>query len=62
MWKELFEYFNCNIIVINNDEDDDKGLFTDIISLLHCFSMRMYSKRRKRKLQLVKEVLENDID
>ena len=62
MWKELFEYFNCNIIVINNDEDDDNGLFTDIISLLHCFSMRMYSKRRKKKLQLVKEVLENDIE
>ena len=62
MWKELFEYFNCNIIVINNDEDDDNGLFSDIISLLHCFSMRMYSKRRKKKLQLVKEVLENDIE
>lgn len=62
IWKELFEYFNCNIIVINNDEDDDKGLFADIISLLHCFSMRMYSKRRKKKLQLVKDVLENDIE
>lgn len=62
MWKELFEYFNCNIIVINNDEDDDNGLFVDIISLLHCFSMRMNSKRRKKKLQLVKEVLENDIE
>ena len=62
MWKELFEYFNCNIIVINNDEDDDKGLFEDIISLLHNFSIRMNSKRRKKKLQLVKEVLENDIE
>ena len=62
IWKELFEYFNCNIIVINNDDDDDKGLFIDIISLLHCFSMRMYSKRRKKKLQLVKDILENDIE
>ena len=62
MWKELFEYFNCNIIVINNDEDDDNGLFSDKISLLHCLSTRMYSKRRKKKLQLVKEVLENDIE
>ena len=62
MWKELFDYFNCNIIVINNDDDDDKGLFIDIISLLHCFSMRMYSKRRKKKLQLVKDILENDIE
>ena len=62
MWKELFEYFNCNIIVINNDEDDDNGLFVDITSLLHGFSMRMYSKRRKKKLQLVKDVLENDTE
>jgi predicted site-specific integrase-resolvase len=62
MWKELFEYFNCNIIVINNDEDDDNGLFADIISLLHYLSMRINSKRRKKKLQLVKEVLENDIE
>ena len=62
MWKELFEYFNCNIIVINNDEDDDNGLFADIISLLHYLSMRINSKHRKKKLQLVKEVLENDIE
>lgn len=62
MWKELFEYFNCTIIVINNVEDDDNGLFADITSLLHCFSMRICSKRRKKKLQLVKEVLENDIE
>lgn len=58
MWKELFEEFNCSIIVMNEEEDDDKGIFTDIISLIHCFSMRMYSKRRKRKLELIKEDLE----
>ena len=61
MWKELFEYFNCNIIVINNDEDDDNGLFVDITSLLRGVSMQMCSKQKKKKLQLVKDVLENDI-
>jgi len=62
MWKELFEYFNCNIIVINEDkektESEEKEIFEDIISLIHCFAMKMYSKRRKNKLKMIKENLE----
>ena len=58
MWKELFNEFDCNIIVINDIEDDDKGIFADIISLLHCFAMKMCSKRRKRKIEIIKEDLE----
>jgi len=61
MWKELCSEFGCNIIVINGDEEDDKGIFNDIISLLHCFSMKMYSKRRKKKIELIKEDLTNDL-
>lgn len=60
MWKELFEEFNCTIIVMNEIEDDDKGIFADIISLLHCFTMRLYSKRRKRKLEIIEEDLKNE--
>ena len=58
MWKELFNEFDCEIIVMNEIEDDDKGIFADIISLLHCFTMKMYSKRRKRKMEIIKEDLE----
>ena len=60
MWKELFDEFNCSIIVMNEDEDedDDKGIFADIISIIHCFSTRMYSKRGRKKLELIKEDLE----
>lgn len=58
MWKELFNEFDCEIIVMNEIEDDDKGIFADIISLLHCFAMKMYSKRRKRKMEIIKEDLE----
>lgn len=61
MWKELCSEFGCEIIVINDVEEDDKGVFNDIISLLHCFSMKMYSKRRKKKIELVKDDLINDI-
>ena len=62
MWKELFEYFNCSIIVINEDqektESEEKEIFEDIISLIHCFAIKMYSKRRKNKLKMIEENLE----
>lgn len=65
MWKELFKSFNCDIIVMNdileNNDNDDKEIFEDIISLIHCFAMKMYSKRRKNKLKLIEENLEVDI-
>ena len=65
MWKQLFENFSCQLIVVNNDdtsnENDEKEIFNDIISMLHFFAMKMYSSRRKKKLSLVKEDLENEI-
>lgn len=65
MWKELFESYNCNIIVMNDDIDNsesaEKEIFEDIISLIHCFSMKMYSKRRKNKLKMIKENLEVEL-
>ena len=65
MWKQLFENFSCQLIVANNDdtsnENDEKEIFNDIISMLHCFAMKMYSSRRKKKLSLVKEDLEHEI-
>ena len=64
LWKNLFKQFNCNLIVVNetqNNETEEKEIFTDIISLLHCFAMRMFSSRRKKKISLVKEDLENEI-
>lgn len=61
MWKELFLHFNCEIIVINEIDDDERGIFEDIISMLHCFAMKMYSNRRKRKLKLIAEDIENEL-
>ena len=46
---------------ITTSENEEKEIFSDIISLLHCFAMRMYSSRRKKKITLVKEDLENEI-
>lgn len=55
---ELFEYlfknYGTEIEVISdetNPETDEEELFEEIVSLLHCFSMREYSHRRaERKL------------
>ena len=62
MWKELFEYYNCNLIVLNEDkektENEENEIFEDIISLIHCFTMKMHSKRRKNKLKMIEENLE----
>ena len=65
MWKQLFKQFSCELIVANSDEKPDdngeKEIFEDIISILHCFAMRMSSARRKKKITLVEEDLKNEI-
>jgi len=61
MWKSICDECDCKIIILNNPDSDEQEIFEDIISLLHCFSMKMYSKRRKKKLELIKEDLKNDI-
>ena len=62
-WNEICKEFDCNIVVINNVENEEKEIFQDIISLIHCFDMKMYSKRKRKKLELIEEDLkiENDI-
>lgn len=66
MFERLFLEYKCKIIVINKTEstteDDEKEIFSDIISMLHCFAMKMYSRRRKKKMELIKEDLKNELD
>ena len=54
----LFSYLNLTFrLPMRGTEIVQRG----IISLLHCFAMKMYSKRRKRKLEIVQEELKNEI-
>jgi len=65
LWKSLFKQFDCDLIVVNiynNGDSIEKEIFEDIISMIHCFAMRMYSSRRKKKLQLTSEDLKNEIE
>lgn len=65
MFKNLFETFNCHIIILNELEDSkliEKEIFNEIISLIHCFSVKLYSNRRKEKLKLIQKDLELEND
>lgn len=66
MFERLFLEYNCKIIVINKTEfiaeEDEKKIFSDIISMIHYFAMKMYSRRRKKKMELIKEDLKNELD
>lgn len=60
LFKHLFSKFGVEIIVmseVGSSKLDSEEIFEEIVSLLHCYSMKLYSKRRLAKL---KEVIEDD--
>ena len=51
----LFKKFGVEIVVISevgNKKLDSEEVFEEIIAMLHCYSMEMYSKRRKKTLEI----------
>jgi len=62
LFKHLFDKYNCEIVVmseIGSEKLDSQEIFEEIVSLLHCYSMKFYSKRR---IQRVKEALHDDLE
>jgi predicted site-specific integrase-resolvase len=60
LFKHLFERFNCEIVVmseVGSKKLDSEEIFEEIVSLLHCYSMKLYSKR---KIPKIKEVIADD--
>ena len=54
LFKHLFSKFQCEIIVMSEVGDeklDSKEVFDEIVSLLHCYSMKLYSSRKKTETQ-----------
>ena len=50
----LFKQFGCEIIVISevgNEKLDSHEVMEEIISLMHCFAMKLYSKRKRPIIQ-----------
>ena len=61
LFKYFFEKFGCEIVVISevgSKKLDSAEIFEEIISLLHCYSMEMYSNRRT--VDKIKEALKNE--
>jgi len=60
-FQNICKQFDCNIVVLNNkidEENFEKELTDDIISVIHHFSTKLYSKRRK-KLKKLQELIES---
>lgn len=60
LFYRLFQKYNCEIVImseVGSEKLDRQEIFEEIVSLLHCYSMKFYSKR---KIQKVKEVLTNE--
>ena len=58
LFKHLFLRFNTDIVVmsdIGSSNLDSEEIFEEIVSLLHCYSMKLYSKKHINK---VKELLD----
>jgi len=54
-FERLFKRFGTEIVVVSevgNKKLDAEEVFEEIVSLLHCFSMKHYSKRRDEKLEV----------
>ena len=59
LFKHLFLRFNTQIIVVSdvgNNKLDSEEIFEEIVSLLQCYSMQLYSNRNKAK---IKEIITN---
>lgn len=61
LFKYLFSKFGVEIIVmseVGSNKIDSEEIFEEVVSLLHCYSMKLYSNRRLDKL---KEVIEDKL-
>ena len=55
LFKNLFEKFGTEIVVISeigSTKLDSEEIFEDIISMLHCYSMKMYSKTKNHSIEV----------
>lgn len=60
-FERLFGKYGCEIVVLNSTSETtfEQELRQDLISIIHHFSMKMYSNRRQKFKELARE-LENE--
>ena len=58
LFHHLFQKYNCEIVVmseVGSIQLDSQEIFEEIVNLLHCYSMKLYSSRRR--LSKIKEAI-----
>lgn len=61
LFEHLFWKYNCEIVVmseVGSVKIDKQEVFEEIVSLLHCYSMELYSSRRR--LSKIREALNDE--
>ncbi len=63
LFQHLFREFGTELVVINELESGstEQEIFQEIISLLHCYAMSMYSRRRKDFVKKKKREFQDEI-
>jgi len=64
LFHYLFKKYHCEILVmsdVGSEKLDSQEIFEEIISLLHCYSMKLYSKRRVQRIKAVLKDTELDL-
>jgi len=54
LFSHLFAKFGTKILVVSevgSEKLDSQEIFEEIVSLLHSYSMKLYSSRRKKKVE-----------
>lgn len=60
LFYHLFKKYNTEILImseVGSQKLDSEEIFEEIVSLLHCYSMKLYSKRKDKK---IREIIESD--
>ena len=56
LFYHLFKKYNCEIVIVSevgSQKLDSEEIFEEIVSLLHCYSMKLYSKRKGLKIKKI---------
>jgi putative resolvase len=62
LFFHLFKKYNTEILVmseVGSQKLDSEEIFEEIVSLLHCYSMKLYSKRKNKK---IREIIESEVN
>lgn len=60
LFKYMFAKHGCDIVVmsdVGSTDLDEEEIFDDVVSLLHCYSMKLYGKHKDKT---IKELIVND--